>query len=136
VCLLVSDSIPIFIYYKPFLFFMRCFSKFVLLISVFVLLAPIVFCEDASVVSLVNDFAHVLNDSDRASIESVLSQIYNSGNAQFSVVIVQSLGGWDIESYSLELAQNNLGDSEKDNGLLLLVALDNKKYRFEVGRGL
>jgi uncharacterized protein len=115
---------------------MGFFSRFVLLVSLFVLLAPIVFGEDVKITGFVNDYAGVINISEKVMIESVLSEIYSSGVAQFSVITVKSLEGKSIESYSLELAQGKLGDSEKNNGLLLLISIDDRKYRFEVGRGL
>ncbi len=65
----------------------------------------------------------------------ILTDLYNKDIAEFSIVTIVSLEGKDIESYSLNLAQEVLGD-EKNNGLLLLVSLEDHKYRFEVGRGL
>jgi len=84
----------------------------------------------------VTDNANALSPQDKASIEQVLKSIKDSGSAEFAVVIVPNLGGKDINTYSLELVQENLGDSEKNTGLLLLVAMEEHEYRFEVGRGL
>ncbi|MBU0615617.1 MAG: TPM domain-containing protein [Nanoarchaeota archaeon] len=94
------------------------------------------FVSAVEISGLVNDYAGVLSSSERTELESVLKQIYDSGESQYAVVTIKSLEGQDIESYSLNLAQEVLGDKEKNNGLLLLVAIDDRKYRFEVGRGL
>jgi len=90
----------------------------------------------AQISSFVDDRANVLSAQDTVRIESVLKNIYDSKQAEYVVVIVPSLEGQDIESYALQLAQGNLGDTEKNNGLLLLVAVEDRKYRFEVGRGI
>jgi len=84
----------------------------------------------------VNDYADIINSNQEQQLNAVLKQIYDSGEAEYSIVTVKSLEGKDIESYSINLAQGVLGDKEKNNGLLLLVALEDRKYRFEVGRGI
>lgn len=84
----------------------------------------------------VNDYANIIDDASEKELDSRLQQLYDSGTAQFAIVTLHSLDGKDIESYSLDLAQGVLGDKEKNNGLLLLVALEEREYRFEVGRGL
>ncbi|MGM5484078.1 MAG: TPM domain-containing protein [Nanobdellota archaeon] len=69
-------------------------------------------------------------------IISLAKEIKESGKAEYAIVLVDSLEGKDIESYALEVAQGNLGDEDKNNGLLLLISIKDRKYRFEVGRGL
>ncbi|MBW3015671.1 TPM domain-containing protein [Candidatus Woesearchaeota archaeon] len=89
-----------------------------------------------SIDGFVNDYANIIDANSELEIEGIYRSLYNSGIAEVAVVTVNSLDGKDIESYSLELAQGKLGDKEKNNGLLLLVALEEREYRFEVGRGL
>ncbi|MFH2021431.1 MAG: TPM domain-containing protein [archaeon] len=83
-----------------------------------------------------NDYTGAVNSEDATQIESILKEIYDSGTAEYAIVIVDSLNGSDIEGYSYKLAEGNLGDASKNNGLLLLVALQDRQYRFEVGRGI
>lgn len=112
-------------------------NKFILLLILSLLVAvPFLYSADIQIKEFVNDYADIINPDEEKQLDSILQNIYDSGIAQYSIVTVKSLEGKDIESYSLDLAQGNLGDSEKNNGLLLLVALDDRKYRFEVGRGL
>ena len=92
--------------------------------------------SDVEVKGFVNDYANVTSPEYKAQIESVLKKVYDSKIAEFSIVTIGPLNGQDIESYSLNLAQGKLGGKEKNNGLLLLVAVSEKKYRFEVGRGI
>ncbi|RJQ15638.1 TPM domain-containing protein [Candidatus Woesearchaeota archaeon] len=99
-------------------------------------LLAIPFIHAYEIDSFVNDYADVLTDEDEYELTSILISIFDSGAAEYAVVTVPSLGGQDIESYSFNLANGVLGDPEKNNGLLLLVAIEDREYRFEVGRGL
>ena len=84
----------------------------------------------------VNDYANVISPDYELKIGQSMKRLYDSKTAEFAVVTVDSLEGQDIESYALNLAQGKLGDKEKNNGLLLLVSVGDRKYRFEVGRGI
>lgn len=106
-------------------------KKYILL---FFLLLPFAFPQQIEY--FVNDYANLLTYEEIAEIEPVLKEIYDSGVAEYVVVIVNSTNGEDIEGYSYKLAEGNLGDKEKNKGLLLLIALNDRNYRFEVGRGL
>jgi len=107
-----------------------------MVLLIVLLLIPAVFSQKIEIKGLVNDYAGILNPEEENALDEILGQIYNSGEAQYSLVIIDSLEGTAIESYSLELAQGKLGDTEKNNGLLLLVAIEDREYRFEVGRGI
>ncbi|MEA3430238.1 MAG: TPM domain-containing protein [Nanoarchaeota archaeon] len=89
-----------------------------------------------SVNGFVNDHANIIDAEDEAELNSILKSLYDADIAEFAVVTIDSLEGVAIESYALDLAQGVLGDKEKNNGLLLLVSLQDREYRFEVGRGL
>lgn len=57
---------------------------------------------------------------------------------QVGILIIPTLGSDEyLEGYSIKVARAwGIGDKEKDNGVLILVAKDDKKMRIEVGRGL
>lgn len=85
----------------------------------------------------VTDLAGVLAEQDIARIEQLLRQYDEQTSNQFVVLIVPSLDGEAIEEYSMRVAEKNLiGQKGKDNGLLFLVAVEDRKMRFEVGYGL
>ncbi len=92
--------------------------------------------SEVEIKGFVNDYAGVISPEYEAQIEIVLKRIYDSKTAEFSIVTIESLNGQDIESYAMNLAQANLGGKEKNNGLLLLIAVNGRQYRFEVGRGI
>ena len=85
----------------------------------------------------VNDAAGLLTSSTHAELESLLREHEDSTSNQVAVLIVPGLEGESLEEYSLKVAETwKLGRKGKDNGVLLLVARDERKVRIEVGRGL
>ena len=92
--------------------------------------------EDVKLNSYVNDYAGVLNAEQKASLETTLKDIYDSGKAEFAVATVNNMGGMDRDSFAYAVAEGNLGKTGANNGLLLLVSIEDRQYKFEVGRGL
>lgn len=85
----------------------------------------------------VNDFAGVISQSDAAKMQSEGEALYKKCGAQVVVAAVKSLDGRSIEDYSLEMARTwKIGDAEEDNGILLLLSVEERKVRIEVGYGL
>lgn len=85
----------------------------------------------------VADLAGVMSAEQKESLESQLRQMNDNGYMQAAVVIVPSTDGVDLFDYGMSLADRwQLGDAEKDNGLLLVVAINDRKLRFFQGYGL
>jgi uncharacterized protein len=85
----------------------------------------------------VNDFAHVLNADTKAKISSIAQQLDTKGNAQVTLVTINTLEGRDIESYSVDLfKQWGVGRKGTDRGVLILYVIQDHKARIEVGYGL
>ena len=85
----------------------------------------------------VNDFAGALTADDRAYLETFLRTLERDTSAEVVVVTVTSLDGLTIEEYAVRLfADWGIGDDDKDNGVLLLVAPAERRVRIEVGYGL
>ncbi len=85
----------------------------------------------------VNDFADILSNEQEAAMQSLGVNLYNASKAQAVVVTVDSLEGRDIDSYALGLARSwGIGDKEKDNGVLLLLSVNDREVKIEVGYGL
>ncbi|MBX5480157.1 MAG: TPM domain-containing protein, partial [Pyrinomonas methylaliphatogenes] len=89
-------------------------------------------------VGYVNDFAGVIDSQTAARLETLLRNLKERADIEFAVVTVRTTGGEDIFDYSLELARSwGIGSSEGEkNGLLLLVAVDDRKYFIQVSRHL
>lgn len=87
----------------------------------------------------VNDFAHVLSADTVGALNDTCQQIDQKAHAQIAVVTINSLDGSDIESYSIALAKQwgiGLGSKSTNRGVLILLAVKDHKYRFEVSYGL
>ena len=80
----------------------------------------------------VNDFASCLTEEDKSTIQALGEELYEKTKAQVVVVTVQSLGGRDIESYSIGLAREwGIGDKDDDSGVLLLLSTGDRQVRME-----
>lgn len=85
----------------------------------------------------VNDFADVISAADEQKMQAQGEELYKKCGAQVVVATVKTLDGSDIESYSLEMARSwKIGSDENDDGILLLLAVEERKVRIEVGYGL
>ncbi|HBQ64688.1 MAG TPA: hypothetical protein DD727_07165, partial [Clostridiales bacterium] len=85
----------------------------------------------------INDGAGVLSASTEDLILRNSVQLQKVSGAQIVVVTVASLNGRVLEDYSLEILRSwGIGDAKKNNGVLLLLALNERKSRIEVGYGL
>lgn len=85
----------------------------------------------------VNDYAKVLSDKTRARILEESRTLKEASGAQIAILTIPSLEGQDIKDYGYRVASSwKLGDAQKDNGLLILLAVQDRKIRVEVGEGL
>jgi len=85
----------------------------------------------------VQDYAKVLSSQTKATINAYSSAIANKTKAQIVVVTIPTLDGAALEDFSLDLMRQwGIGDKEKNNGVLLLVAVQDRQSRIEVGYGL
>lgn len=86
----------------------------------------------------VHDEAHVLSEGTKQQIEMMLKAERDSTSNQIAVLIIPSLQGEILEDYAIKVAHEEwkLGDKQKDNGVLLLIVIDEKKIRIESGYGL
>lgn len=83
------------------------------------------------------DEANLFHSQERSRLDQYIRAIYNQGGPQIAIITVQDLGETPIEEYSIRLAEKwQLGSKEKDNGLMLVIAPNNRKIRIEVGGGI
>lgn len=88
-------------------------------------------------VGYVNDFAGMLSSEFRQSLEEDLVQFEIETTAEIAVVTIDSLEGGSIEDYAVRLFEDwKIGKKGQDNGVLVLVAKEDRKMRIEVGYGL
>ena len=109
----------------------------------FVLFGVILIGCTSSAASLPEFTAPVVDSIGRVSAEvetqinSELTSFQQSGGPQIAVAVVDTTGNATLENYSIDLARSwGIGDKEKDNGVLVLIALEDRTLRIEVGSGV
>ena len=85
----------------------------------------------------VNDTAHMLSSEAVMDLEARLTSYEDSTGNQLVLLTIPSLEGEVLEDYALRVAETwKLGQEGADNGILLLIAREERKMRIEVGYGL
>lgn len=85
----------------------------------------------------VMDQAGVMDQGTRQKLAALLTELEQKTGVQMIILTVASTDGVAIEEYAVKRAQTwGLGQKGKDNGLLMVVAVNDRRYRFEVGYGL
>ena len=92
--------------------------------------------QDLKPQGYVNDFAGVISADARSRLTALCTEVDQKAQAQIAVVTVHDLNGDSVEDFT-----NRLGDKwgvghKSSRGVLILLAVDDHKYRVEVGYGL
>lgn len=79
---------------------------------------------------------NILSQEEVHLIDSLIQEVQDSSKAQIAVVILQSIGDEIPKTFSTELFNYwHIGDAETDNGLLILLVIDQRRVEFETGYG-
>ncbi|HTZ31436.1 MAG TPA: TPM domain-containing protein [Methylomirabilota bacterium] len=85
----------------------------------------------------VTDRAGVIQPQAKTQLEALCTELEQKTGAQLAIVTVKSLDGYDVQTYANDLfKQFAIGQKKTDNGVMLLVAPNDRKYWTEVGYGL
>ncbi|HTG00482.1 MAG TPA: TPM domain-containing protein [Nitrospirota bacterium] len=85
----------------------------------------------------VTDLAGVVPQTTQTRLNGYLQELERKTGAQVLVLTVRSLDGQSIEEFAFSTKEQwRLGQKGKDNGALIVVAVQDRKYRFEIGYGL
>ena len=111
---------------------------------VFLIFAPSVVLTAESVSTLpaptgyVSDFAGVLSPSTKYNLENLCTQVDRQAHAQIAVVTIKTLDNdQSIDEFAVALEEKwKVGPKGTDRGVLMLVVMNPRKYRIEVGYGL
>lgn len=109
------------------------------LVGLFCLVAALAFAAPnyPALTGRIVDQAGVIPQSTRAALETKLRELEDKSGIQIVVASVKSLDGYDAETYANGLFRFwKLGEAKKNNGVLFLVAPNERKMRIEVGYGL
>lgn len=106
---------------------------FLMVLSSFAGALPV---DQVRLTGYVNDYTSTLSPNEVQQISSIAQSLQEQGKAEIAVVIVDDFDGLTREEYAITIAHENLGDTQTDNGLLILIGMDVREYRIEVGYGL
>ncbi|WP_394190367.1 TPM domain-containing protein [Paenisporosarcina quisquiliarum] len=85
----------------------------------------------------VQDFAGLLSSDQKAELNRIASQLEDGTGAQIAVLTIDSLKGEDIEGFSNRaFREYQLGSAEENNGVMLVIAMEERELWVEVGYGL
>lgn len=119
----------------------RVFSFLLVIVTLFLFVGR-AFAEDIQMPKpmgdiYVQDFANVLNDQEKVELRNIGRTIENQTTAQIAVMTVDTIGERSIEEFANEaFRQYGIGRETEDNGVLLVVSINDRKVRIEVGYGL
>lgn len=85
----------------------------------------------------VNDYADMISPSVKAELENELKTFEQTDSTQIVILTIPSLEGEEIEDFGIKVGDTwKIGQAGKDNGIIFIVAKQDRKMRIEVGRGL
>jgi len=110
----------------------------VIAILIFIFASPVfAYSNPGTPSGYVNDFAGVFSAEQKQNLENKLIQFEKDSSNEITVVTIKNLDGDTIENYAVKLFEDwGIGKAKNDNGVLVLIALDDRKMRIEVGYGL
>ncbi|WP_072682632.1 YgcG family protein [Arcobacter sp. LA11] len=83
------------------------------------------------------DNAQILSVNEENNLTTILEKHENETSNQVVIVTLDSLDGYDIADYGYQLGRHwGIGQKDKNNGVLLIISMNEKKIRIEVGYGL
>jgi len=86
---------------------------------------------------LVNDLADVLSDNEEYQLESQLRKDMDSTSTQIVVVTIKNIGSYEISDIALKILRDwGVGQKGKDNGIVILAAMENRKIWISTGYGV
>jgi uncharacterized protein len=87
--------------------------------------------------TIVTDYTNTLSADEKQRLESKLVAFNDSSSTQIAVVILHSIGDYDVNDYAQKLGRAwGVGQKGKNNGIMVLVALDDHKLSIQTGYGV
>lgn len=122
--------------------YIKVFGKLSLsILFIFSLLTNITFADsiypEPTNYKYINDYVGLMDEATKENIVSIGRELEDKTGAQSVIVIIDTIGNDTIANYANKFFRTwGIGQEDKDNGLLILLAIEDRSYRVEVGRGL
>ncbi|MDD5031989.1 MAG: TPM domain-containing protein [Patescibacteria group bacterium] len=118
--------------------FIKAIKNVVVLVLLFFAAMPaLAYYNPGTPVGFVNDYAGMMSESERQGLETKLVNFESQTSNEISVVTIPNLDGDTIENFAVKLFEDwKIGKAKNDNGILVLVAKEDRQMRIEVGYGL
>ena len=114
--------------------------KNLIFLSLLILVSNFLQAQEISIPVLeqrVTDLTYTLGTNEIYKLEGILEQLEDSTGSQVVILIIPTTGAETIEEYSMRVADTwKIGQQGIDNGVILLVAKEDRELRIEVGYGL
>lgn len=108
-----------------------------LVFSIVVAPLALAYSSPGKATAFVNDYTNTLSSNQITSLNNRLESFKQETSNEIAVAIISSLEDETIETYAIKLFEDwQIGEASKDNGVLLLIALNDRRMRIEVGYGL
>ena len=115
----------------------RCLSKTILVSVLFLPLLVAAFTVPERPTGFVQDYAGILSSEEVAQLEEKIQNFERGTTNEIAVVTIKSLDGDVIENVAQEIFTKwGIGKTDKNNGVLLLIALEERKTRIHTGYGV
>src|SRR3990167_8034102 len=113
-------------------------GKKIIIILLFLFALPVLaYYNPGQPSGFVNDYTSTFTGEQKQALENKLAQFEKDTSNEIAVVLILSLEDDTIENFAVKLFENwQIGKKGKDNGVLVLVAKDDRQMRIEVGYGL
>jgi len=116
---------------------MRTISKNIVFLIIFLGFSLLPAAEVPYLTGRVTDTAEILSEATRRSLATILKAHEDRTGNQIAVLTIPTIGGEDIEEYAVEVFNTwELGQENRDNGVLIVVVPNDRRMRIEVGYGL
>jgi uncharacterized protein len=107
------------------------------LLLIFLITPILSFGADLTPTSWVNDFANLLTAEEKSKLETKIASFEKQTDIELTFAIVATLNDRDIESFANELFKKwGVGKKDRNNGLLVVIAPNERQWRVEIGYGL
>jgi uncharacterized protein len=116
----------------------RSFRPLLLLLALLLALSTLAAAPELPrPIGYVNDFANVVDQTQSQKIAAVCRELEEKTGAQIAVATFKNLGGDEIDGFTVKLFEAwKPGQKGKDNGILIVNAIEDRKVRLEIGYGL